>query len=115
MQSPGLKKTILCVNCRSADRNETTSMSACCLTVTPLEGVKSHRGFTLSRDLNSAEGFIRGNAGLQDSSNCFSQFDQLVRFFRECADKNLCIYLQRSIRQKQINVRIQRGWAAFQV
>lgn len=77
--------------------------TGCCLTITPLEGVKAPSSFTLSRDLNRAEGIIGSDAGLQDSSNCFSQFDQLVRFFSECANKNLCIYLQRIIKQKQIN------------
>lgn len=72
-------------------------MSACCFNIAPLEGAKAHSGSTLSRDLNGAERFIGGSAGLQQSSNCLSQSDQLVRFFRECADKNLSIYLQRRV------------------
>lgn len=70
-------------------------MSACCFKIAPLEGANVQCSSTLSSDLNGAERFIRGCAGLQQSSNCLSQSDQLVRFFSECADQNLSIYLQR--------------------
>lgn len=72
-------------------------MSACCFKMSPLEGANAHNSSTLSRDLNGAERFVRGRAGLQQSSNCLSQSDQLVRFFSECADQNLSIYLQRRV------------------
>lgn len=65
---------------------------------TPLQVTKqtgSTSSFTLSSDLNMAEGSLRSTARLQHSPNGFAEFDQLVRFLAERAGQNLCIYLHR--------------------
>lgn len=51
--------------------------------------------FTFSRDLNAADGFVRGGAGLQHSSNSFSQPHQRLRLLTERADQYLGIHLKK--------------------
>lgn len=51
---------------------------------------------TLSGDLNPAERLLSSTAGLKQSSQRFSEFDEQVGLLGECAGQNLSIDLQQN-------------------